>query len=164
MAQHVNQDPNTPPDIAHDRYPDSCCNQISKSSHRRHNDRQALGEQIANTDIQSRPKERTNRVIYQEGSSGCTFDSGQWRSDTIQARNELRYEQTTQTPSLENLVGPLRTIVWVAAKRAQYSHNLSSPVPTRFKPDEVSREAPKKAHSHHETDVYLAAVHQGSRR
>jgi hypothetical protein len=44
IAQHVDHDPNTPPGVAHYRYPDSCRNQISESSHRRRNDCQALGE------------------------------------------------------------------------------------------------------------------------
>jgi hypothetical protein len=52
----------------------------------------------------------------------------------------------------------------VAAKRAQYSHNLFTPVPTSLEPDQVSREAPQKGHTHHQTDVYLAAVHQSACR
>src|ERR1700735_3387752 len=99
MAQHLHHHPHTPSNVKPERYTNHRDKHISELGYRRSNDCQATCKKITKDGIQTRPQERTERVIRKECESAGTLDASQWRSDTIQPRDELRDDQRAQAPS-----------------------------------------------------------------
>src|ERR1700730_1870906 len=162
MAQHLQHYPCTPSNVKREWYANHRDKHVSEPGHRPSNGCQATCKKIAKDGIQSRPQERTERVIRKECESAGTLDSSQRLSDTIQSRDELRDDQRTQAPSRIDAVRSLRTIVRITAENAEYSYDLAAPVAPGFEPNKIAGETSRDTNDQHEEHIQPATSRKSS--
>src|SRR5882757_6924835 len=162
MAQHLHHHPGTPSNVKREWYTNHRDKHVSEPGHRRSDDCQATCKKIAKDSIQTRPQERTQRVIRKECESARTLDSSQRRSDTIQSGDELRDDQRAQAPSRIDVVRSLRTIVRITAKNAEYPYDLATPITPNFEPNKIANEASHDTNEQHEKHIQLATSRKSS--
>jgi hypothetical protein len=78
-----------------------------------------VGKQKAKEGITRRPEECSDRVERKEAMNRGALSSCQWRRDSIQARHELRHNQYTKSPLVEDAASPFRARVRIARDPAQ---------------------------------------------
>src|ERR1700733_7068899 len=162
MAQHLQHYPGTPSNVKREWYTNHRDKHVSEPGHRPSDDSHATCEKIAKDGIQTRPQERTERVICKECESAGTLDSSQRRSDTIQSRDELRDDQRAQAPSRIDVMRSLRTIVRITAEDAEYPYDLAAPVAPGFEPNKIAGEASQDTNDQHQEHMDLAASRKSS--